>query len=166
MPTPTYIPLGTATLTSPAASVSFSSIAQTYRDLILVTNVNSTAGAGHDFVINGDTGSNYSIVFMSGSAGTNTNAATEPSFYLGSIQSTFSPTMSTIQIMDYSTTDKHKTQLTRFGQMIADGTAGNRQVWALAGRWANTAAVTSITVRCSGSTFSSGSTFALYGIAA
>ena len=63
----------------------------------------------------------------------------------------------TAQLMDYSATDKHKTVLTRSGTNL-DG------VEALAGRWANTAAVTSWVILTSSAAFASGTTFALYGI--
>ncbi len=64
------------------------------------------------------------------------------------------------QIMDYSATDKHKTVLVRVGNV------GNSEVGANAGRWASTAAITSVRVAPNDGTFSSGSTFNLYGIVA
>jgi hypothetical protein len=64
------------------------------------------------------------------------------------------------QIMDYSATDKHKTLLSRKN-------TSSVVVNAQAGRWANTAAITSIVCTVdSGATFSSGSTFSLYGVIA
>jgi hypothetical protein len=65
---------------------------------------------------------------------------------------------SILQIMDYSATDKHKSALTRTTH------TSQSVVEALASRWANTAAITSLAV--SGGTFNVGSTFALYGIVA
>jgi hypothetical protein len=59
--------------------------------------------------------------------------------------------------MDTSATDKHKTVLTRFND------AGN-EVAAAAFRWADTNAVTSITIGQDSGSFNIGSTFALYGI--
>jgi len=67
MPTPTYTPLATVTLGSTAASVTFSSIPATYRDLILIITAQRTGSpvnVGMRF--NGDSGSNYSSVFMTG----------------------------------------------------------------------------------------------------
>lgn len=61
------------------------------------------------------------------------------------------------QIMDYSVTDKHKTILTRF-DYASNGTN------ARALRWANTSAITSITL--DSNTYPAGFTVALYGIAA
>ncbi len=69
---------------------------------------------------------------------------------------------SIINIMDYSATDKHKTILQRAGSPV-------NVEWAVAGRVAITSAVTSITLWSpdNGSdVWISGTTFALYGIAA
>jgi hypothetical protein len=57
MPTPTYTPLATVTLGTTAASVTFSSIPATYRDLIFVL---SGLGGSANITLryNGDSGSN------------------------------------------------------------------------------------------------------------
>jgi hypothetical protein len=159
MPTPTYTPLATVTLGSSASSVTFSSIPATYRDLVLVMSGTTTSIQAGLMRLNGDTGSNYSQVGMDGS---------------GSSTSSFSGTVNTIDvwangttvsqasvvIMDYSATDKHKTVLNR----IDNSTWGTR---ALAARWANTAAITSILVyMAGGQSFNTGSTFNLYGVIA
>jgi len=65
----------------------------------------------------------------------------------------------TVHFMDYSQTDKHKTILMRTNR-ASTGTS------MIAGRWAQTTAITSIVVAPDGGTFASGSTFALYGVAA
>jgi hypothetical protein len=65
MPTSTYVALATTTLGATAASVTFSSIPATYRDLVLVYNGTTSANIGVDVEFNGDTNSaNYSRVFM------------------------------------------------------------------------------------------------------
>jgi hypothetical protein len=61
--------------------------------------------------------------------------------------------------MDFSATDKHKTFLSRNGQAAG-------LVIATAGRWANTSAVTSMSVNINSGTFSTGHTFNLYGVIA
>jgi hypothetical protein len=61
--------------------------------------------------------------------------------------------------MDYAATDKHKTVLTRNN---VSGTG----VEAQAARWANTAAITSVTViTSSGAGFATGTVISLYGVA-
>lgn len=168
MPTPTYIPLANITLGSSASSVTFSSISQAYRDLILVvTAKHSYAGSvavrdsGARF--NSDSSSTYSEVYMQGNgsaASSSTNSSTSSQFVYGMASGDFVPGI--MQIMDYSATDKHKTYLYRAGS----GSDTNYGSYAMAGRWPSTSAITTITIAPSGSyTFLSGSSFALYGIA-
>jgi hypothetical protein len=161
MPTATYTPLATVTLGSAAASVTFSSIPATYRDLILVITAQRTGtpvNVGMRF--NGDSGSNYTSVYMTG---TGSSAAT------GIVSSTnfqldlypYPPSSGfnnyIVQMMDYSATDKHKPILVRVND------AGNATE-ASAGRWASTAAVNSLALTLSN--FNTGSTFNLYGVIA
>ena len=160
MPTPTYTPLATVTLGSSASSVTFSSIPTdgTYRDLVLVFNGTTAIDDGVGLRFNADTGSNYSNVRMfgnSGGAGSDSSTTTRIPTTAGnsSLRTAFIS-----QVMDYSATDKHKTALTR--NNITDN-----NVAAIAGRWANTAAITSVTVLSPGSTMTAGSTINLFGIA-
>jgi hypothetical protein len=165
MPTPTYTALATVTLGSSASSVTFSSIPATYRDLVLVSStfqVNASDQFSH-YRVNGDSGSNYNLVYMdtygggptSGSSINQTNALTE---YHQNVSST-TPVTTIIQFMDYSATDKHKTQLHRFG-------AASPTVGAYATRWASTAAINSIAITATSGNYQTGSTFALYGVIA
>jgi hypothetical protein len=65
-------------------------------------------------------------------------------------------------IMDYSATDKHKTSLSR-GNALGQA---NVSVIAYASRWANTNAITSLTVLLESGSFLTGSTLSLYGVIA
>jgi hypothetical protein len=160
--TDTYRPLATVTLGSAASSVTFSSIPATYRDLILVATGTSTADADIQITINSDTTSgNYSRVTASGnlnnlavSSTTSGNQVTFWGFWSSSQVATF-----TNQFMDYSATDKHKTFLTRANR---SGSGADM----IASRWANTAAITSISLATVGTTFVTGSTFNLFGVSA
>jgi hypothetical protein len=157
MPTPTYTPLANVTLGSAAASVTFSSIPATYRDLVFV--MNGTVASNPDLLLsfNGDTSNIYTNVLMEGAGGVaGSFSITRTGIFVMS-GSTVRIMMSA-QIMDYSATDKHKTVLSR-------GDNPTVQVLGGAGRWPSTAAITSLAVRAGASTFDSGSTFALYGIA-
>jgi len=159
MATPTYIPLATTTLASSASSVTFSSIDQSYGDLVLVSNIDASAFSEFRMRVNGDTGSNYPSVRMQGS-GSTTNSATFNFTYFrfngNSDMDTDFSFISVIQVMDYSATDKHKTFLVR-----ANSSNG---VDAHAGRWGSTSAITSLEIFPSTGTLESGSTFSLYGI--
>jgi hypothetical protein len=66
-----------------------------------------------------------------------------------------------VQIMDYSATDKHKTLLVRWDTARTGGFA-----LAQATRWANTAAITSIQVLQDSGTISAASRIDLYGVIA
>lgn len=156
MATPTYLPLATLTLTSAASTVTFSSIPQGYRDLILVVDGAITGSQSNTYAyLNGDTAqSNYSYVRMLGD-GSATSSAAVSNASIGDMTSGKNNMI--IQIMDYSATDKHKTRLSRSSQPSSTAIA-------YASRWANTAAVTSISLAHNGSIFAAGSTFSLFGI--
>ena len=162
MPTATYTPLANITLGSSAASVTFSSISQAYRDLVLVwSGKGATAGFNHRVQFNGDTTSNYFSVRMSG----NGSAASSASNTLSFLRVTDVAPPGTTQpdliftILDYSATDKHKSVLSR-ANSVDFGTE------AVAGRWGSTSALTQIYMVASGDSFAAGSSFSLYGIAA
>jgi hypothetical protein len=160
MPTATYTPLANVTLGTAAASVTFSSIPATYRDLILVMNGTPSTGSYAFLRFNGDTGSNYNYLFMygDGSSAVSQSFTSQTQGYIGNIDATVRTTF-IAQVMDFSATDKHKTFLSRNGQAAG-------LVIATAGRWANTSAVTSMSVNINSGTFSTGHTFNLYGVIA
>lgn len=173
MPTNAWTPLANITLGSNTATVTFSSLSQAYRDLVLVTTLRSTrASSTEDYPalrFNGDSGNNYSVVFMGGnSGGTNTFSATQDAINLGDSPASSSTaglqTMAITHIMDYSTTNKHKVALNRWN---APGAAPN-YVAAVANRWANTGAITSLTISFPyySGLIAAGSTIALYGVSA
>jgi hypothetical protein len=143
------------TLGSSAASVTFSSIPATYRDLILVCEYTNASNPLLRF--NSDTGSNYSYVRMygNGSSASSDNGS-DTGFAIATGSATSGQT-SIIQIMDYSATDKHKTVLIRNG-------LASTFVNASANRWANTAAITTVSFQVG--TYGAGSTFNLYGVIA
>jgi hypothetical protein len=152
MPTPTYTALANITLGSSASSVTFSSIPATYRDLVLVAWAKRTSGGYGDMKLelNGST-SDMSRVYVY-----NTSSGSGTGNDLG-----FTGTdgiLNIVNFMDYSATDKHKTMLVRWN-LPTDF------VSMTANRWAQTAAITSIKFTDPASTFTAGTTFALYGIA-
>lgn len=153
------VALATTTLGSSASTVTFGSIPATYRDLRLVIDLTPTA-ATYDILgrFNGDTASNYAYNEAGGNgsvtyAGNNTSVSGNILGYL----TTASKTVIEFSVMDYSATDKHKSSL------IRQSTAGEA-VAMRATRWANTAAVTSLAVVATTSSFASGTTLSLYGI--
>lgn len=165
MPSPTYTPLANITLGSSAATVVFSSINQGYRDLVFSCNLQASATNGVKIRVNSLTGSIYYSVSMYGDGSTaGSYLPSNPDTTLGidSVSATsgiFTPVQ--VQIMDYSATDKHHPVLARVSNSsVSPG------VTAVAGRIADTSAITSVTFMfATAATFAAGSSFALYGIA-
>jgi hypothetical protein len=156
--------LATITLGSAASSVTFGSIPATYRDLRLVVEGTTSAGPSILVRYNSDTGSNYShiVAYGSGSSpstGSGTGSGTSVEFGYNILAERFSITA---DVLDYSATDKHKTNLSRSNQP----SGSNQIVLMYAGRWASTSAVTSLTVLTSTGNFAIGTTLSLYGILA
>lgn len=154
MPTPTYDLIGSSVLTSTQATVTFSSIPQTYRDLILV--LTSPANSQFWMRINGDTGTNYSHVRVRTDASTG-NSGTATETVAEFMQSYNGHGVVTVDIIDYSATDKHKTILARGG---SSSTEVSRQSI----RWANTSAITELSFINTPGTLISGAAIYLYGV--
>lgn len=161
MTTETYTALASTTLGSAASSVTFSNIDQSYGDLILVFNgTTSTTSNAKVLVLNpnstGTSGFSVNMFVKSGSPSTDT--ATQ--IRIGRLSGSTGRNLTISQIMDYSSTDKHKTILSR-----SSGTSQDRNAWVGAARWPNTSAITSfVLTELTGSDFATGSTFSLYGV--
>ena len=158
----TYTPIATQTANGSATSFTFSSIPQTYTDLVLVTNasiVSSSVSLACRY--NGDSGNNYSFtrVYGDGTSALSSRAGTLPDNYIGDITSGTIGTC-VYSIQNYSNTTTYKTGLSRYS-----GTATTTQAWVTL--WRSTAAITSILVYATGNqAWTSGSTLTLYGITA
>jgi len=150
--TPTHVLLSQVTLAAASSGVTFSSIPQTFGDLVLLVNGTGNSDNRAFYIrFNGTaTDTETSMVQVS-----NTTSSTDVGLYFISDTTIFS---SRINIMDYSATDKHKSLIFRTDR------PGASSVMMSAGRWANTNAVTSITIDRSGYTLASGTTLALYGV--
>jgi hypothetical protein len=165
MPTMTYEPIATQTLGSAVATVTFSSIPSTYNDLVLVINATASAGADIWIRCNGDSGSNYGFTALYGngtaaSADKNSNLSQGLlTDYYGTPGST-EPNTCIVQFNNYSNSTTYKTCLSRANR-------ANSGTDAVVSMWRSTSAITSLTLRFNGAqTFSTGSTFTIYGIKA
>jgi len=155
----TYTPIASQTLSSAAASVTFSGIPQTYTDLVVVFAGSITTGFDAiNMQFNGDTGTTYSrtVLTGNGSSATSSRDSNATSMQIGIVGTEQSSSI--WNIMNYANTTTNKTVLSR-------GNSSANSVRANVGLWRNTAAITSITITAASSTFISGSTFNLYGIA-
>lgn len=159
MATPTYDLISEQVLSSAAASVTFSSIPGTYKDLVLEIVGNTTGSSNLMYRVNGDSATNYSETRLSGngtaatsSRGSNTSDAM---FGNGFIAAT--PAICVVNFMNYASTTTYKTSISRNSQSA-------NQVSLHVNTWRSTAAITSIVLYCT-YTWSAGCTFRLYGIA-
>ena len=159
----TYTPIATTTLGSATASYTFSSIPSTYTDLVVVAVLTGTPnGINPQIEYNGDTGSNYSLTWVrgNGSAASSTRYSNQTSAYLGYIRND-QPSPIIINIENYANTTTYKTCLFRWN------TAGD-EVGAGVALWRSTAAINAVKIKSANpaDSFTIGSTFTLYGIAA
>ena len=157
MSTPTYTLINQVTLATTSATVTFSSIPQSYVDLVLVVEGTLSVFDGVGVTFNGDASAAYPTVVMF--------AGTSP----GSINYTGNEAAAGVlstsrgnivcSVFDYSAIDKHKTVVGRSG--VAD-----TQVRTTASRWTNTASINRMSVNAAAGTrtFGVGTTFSLYGI--
>lgn len=167
----TYTPLQSVTLTSAAASVTFSNIDQTYTDLIMTITSCVTTGNGYTLrfqVGNGsvDSGGNYSWTQLVGdgsSVTTGRYSGSNPQnqyMYGGRVDNSPNFGVTTAHFMNYSNTLYKKSALIKGGvSSVRDGVTANL--------WSSTAAINIITVSNEAAVnFAPGSTFHLYGLRA
>jgi hypothetical protein len=155
----TYTLIDSEVLASAAASVTFSSIPADYRDLVLVFNGSTTfSGLGQlQLVYNSNTGDVYKRVNMTGNGSSaDSGGGSNSNVVVGNTNNT-TLSLSIIQIMDYSATDKHKTSLIR-----NNNSAINTEAAAV--RFESTSVITSILAQTNATSFAAGSTFYLYAI--
>ncbi len=165
----TYEAIFTTTVGSATQYVEFTSIPQTYTDLVLVQSckdsgtgtVNTNAQVGNGSY---DTASNYSWTWLGGSGTTAASGrgSNNTQMYTGAASTTNFSVM-TLHFMNYSNTTTYKTMLARGSG--ADFSSG-QSVSAWVNLWRSTAAINRIRVNPGSQTWAIGSTFSLYGIKA
>jgi hypothetical protein len=164
----TYTLISSQVLGSATATVTFNSIPSTYTDLILRVSARSTGNI--DLVtltFNGDTATNYSRTMLrgSGSAADSSTQSSQTSLSLDGTTDPSSYTANTFASCDIyipSYTASQNKPNSSFGATETNATAA--YIISQANLWRNTAAITSIALGPSGTTFVTGSSFYLYGI--
>jgi len=161
MPTNTYDVIDTRTVGTNTPSITFTSIPQTYTDLVLVASgTNTTSAQALGMTFNGDTTNNYSrtAIFGDGSnpaSVRDTSVAKIDVFYYGTTRGS-----GIVHIMNYANTTTFKSTISRSNDPAS---ALNATV----GLWRKTPeAITSITLTAVSTNIAAGSTFSLYGIRA
>jgi hypothetical protein len=167
--TATYSLIASYTVTGSAvANYTFSSIPQTFTDLVLVSFARTTdTASGNDLKgnFNSDTGTNYSNTQMYGDGSTAVSTRQSNASWVkigltsGSSLASGTFANGTAHILDYANTTTYKTCLVR-----RDLTA--LYTVATVNLWRNTAAITSLTIAAQVGNMDIGTTLKLYGIQA
>jgi hypothetical protein len=164
----TYERIASTTLTS-ASTISFTSIPQTYTDLIVVvTGYNATSGNAWVLRFNSDTASNYSQTSLSSdgstaSSGRNSNLTY--GYYGDSINnnSYVTPNTATVNIFSYTNTNVFKS----WSSNCNSNQNGNGDANIIVGTWRSTSAITTILLtNDGGGNYQIGTVASLYGIKA
>ena len=166
----TYNLIASNTLSSSAASVTFSAIPNTYTDLVLRFSARTNQASNvSDFTLrfNSDSGTNYSETRLLGYNNSLTlsdrlsNQTSIQNYTVNGDTSTAS-TFSNGEIYIPSYTSSANKPMSGF-DVVENNSTTSWQVLALATLWRNSAAVSSVTFTANGN-FVSGSSFFLYGI--
>jgi hypothetical protein len=174
-----YTPIATYTVPSGTPiSYTFTSIPQTYTDLILVTSFAGNYGSNDRSQIgiqvgNGsvDTGSNYSVTSMTGNGSTATSSRSTSQNQMSLATFPLGPSSSLqkndliVHFQNYSNTTTYKTMLGRATQMNSSNNTPSTV--AEVGLWRSTSAIDTIKIKDYADLyyFYAGTTFSLYGIA-
>ena len=164
-----YQKLADYTLTSNVYNVTFSSISQDYRDLVLVYTGSGTATGSNEHKIrfNNDSGGNYGFLGSFSQQGSNTLSGFSGSANTGAPMGGQAADITQyVYIFDYSATDKHKAVITRG----VTYTGGYNEVYNPVTHWRDSSAVTSLTFASDGSPYGyylrTGTRISLYGVSA
>lgn len=162
----TYDFISKITASGSASSVSFTSIPQTYTDLVLVYSPQSVSSNSYSYyTINGDTSITYHRMCLAGSGSSliafyGGDAGLLYPYY-GTYNDTTSQTLMTSHFMNYASTTTGKVVLTRSGNTGASNLADFSSAY-----YASNTAITRIDVFQGGQNFAAGVVFSLYGIKA
>jgi len=162
MPT-TYEPIATTTLSSAAASITFSSISSSYTDLRLIISTPTGTGDYIELRFNGSSATNYSWTALGGdgTTGFSQTSINKTQLRIGtSMGSTTYPTYAIADIMSYRSS-VNKSVLSQSG----NDKNGSGEVGTYVGMWRSTSAITSVLIKGDGGgNLNSGTIATLYGI--
>jgi hypothetical protein len=153
-----------------AATITFSSIPQTYTHLqvrYIARGTASAAGVGIREQFNGDTSASYATHQLYGdgsgalTAATSGNSEMQIGGMTGATAGSNMFGVGVLDILDYANTSKYKTVRCLDGRDI-NGSGG--YIFLESGLWRNTAAINSVLFYASSNNFAEYSSFALYGV--
>lgn len=159
MPTDTFEPLATVTLTATDSRIEFANIPQTFKHLKVVMHIASSSQVFNTVFINGDTDLTKQpfALLEGGSSGLITIGGTSNAGWITATNSTFG--LTELEFLDYTSTSKFKTLQVR--NCVYGSTAASYQ----ATQWETTSAITSISLGPTNSSYAVGSQISIYGIA-
>lgn len=162
----TYVLISSNTLSSSAASVTFSSIPSTYTDLVLRGSIRSTTAIDGQLTFNGTGGTVYSRTYLRGDGSTagsarnsSTSQVTLDDIYRNGSSTT--NTFASFEIYMPSYLASQNKPISYDGADETNGTSAYR--YAIAGLFRDTTAISSLTLTFTTAAVS-GSSFYLYGI--
>lgn len=161
----TYTLINSNVLSSSAASVTFSAIANTWTDLVVRISARATtANYANGFIVqlNG-VGTNQTATWLIGNGSAASSAAYA---FIGGYTDAATATASTfnsaeVYIPNYNSATNHP--VSTFSATENNAT-GSVLITAQAGLWSSATAITSVKIQCDTDNFVSGSSFYLYGI--
>lgn len=160
----TYVNIATQTLSSTQTSITFSSIPQTYTDLVLRCSPNtSTDERITRLYFNGDTSAVYSFTRIGSSA---TAVSTDRAFSAGNVQIGDVRSVANIFNLQEMYIPSYRVSQNKVFNTY-NGMQGNDLIvsqYLMSNLYRNTSAITSVTVFPTAGTYSINSTFYLYGI--
>lgn len=168
----TYSLIASNTLSSSAASVTFSSIPNTFTDLVLRFSGRTSTGSGSGYAaqieFNGDTSTNYSYrnIWNTSSTAVGSWSSSNDTYasLLGAINTNANTanTFSSVEIYIPNYTSSNNKPLSAIN--ATENNDPSFVIAATANLWRNSAAINQIKITTAASTFASGSSFFLYGI--
>lgn len=164
--------LAETTLGAPAASVTLSSIPQTFRHLLLTSSARTdnaaTGMTSMSIRFNGDTASNYGYELIYSAAGVVTGTGTTSATSIASgVASQASSTTGNFAMNDCLIVDYTNTAILKQSRNVSGGIEGanvNMKLLIGEGVWRSTSAITSVTLVSGAGNFIAGCRFTLYGI--
>lgn len=164
MPATTYTAIATTTVGAGGTNtISFTSIPQTYTDLVIKLSTRPTTGAaggGMDIGFNNSTSSFTSRYILGDGSAASSTTATTTFALVGSTTTASTFATTEIYIPNYTSSNNKSFGSESFEE--ANATLAYSTI--LAGLWSNTAAITSIQITNTRPTFAQYSTATLYGI--
>jgi len=167
----TYTLIASNTLSSSAASVTFSAIPNTFTDLVLKTSTRTDLSGGTDvnlyITFNSDTATNYSITLLQGTgsaANSNryTNATRLDTALMSQGTGYTASTFANCEMYIPSYILAQNKPISDFS--VTENNATAARMYLNAGLWRNTAAISSIQIAPVAGNLISGSSFFLYGV--